>query len=156
MATWRKPGRRPTAGLAPAGERGEHWWPVATAIIAVAGLHVALPARYRVQPAWVVPVVLLALLAVLIAGDPGRIGIKSRSAQNQTSLRALSRGLAGFPLITPVLHLPVVGVGRLCAERRQDAEEAGEPGEQRLDVVFLCLFPEQGLQLFDFLRVAGR
>ena len=28
---------------------------------------------YRVQPVWVVPVVLLALLAVLIAGDPGRI-----------------------------------------------------------------------------------
>jgi hypothetical protein len=43
------------------------------AIIAVAGLHVALPARYRIQPAWVVPVVLLTLLAVLIAGDPGRI-----------------------------------------------------------------------------------
>ena len=33
----------------------------------------ALPARYRVQPVWVIPVVLLALLAVLIAGDPGRI-----------------------------------------------------------------------------------
>src|SRR2546429_4742465 len=72
MATWRKPGRRPAAG-APAGERGERWWPVATAIIVVAGLHVALPARYRVQPAWVVPVVLLLLLAVLIGGDPGRI-----------------------------------------------------------------------------------
>jgi hypothetical protein len=53
--------------MAPAAERGEHWWPVATAIIAVAGLHVALPGRYRVQPAWVVPVVLLALLAVLIS-----------------------------------------------------------------------------------------
>jgi len=25
MVTRRKPGRRPTAGLAPAGERGEHW-----------------------------------------------------------------------------------------------------------------------------------
>ena len=33
----------------------------------------ALPTRYRVQPAWVVPVVLVALLAVLIVGDPGRI-----------------------------------------------------------------------------------
>jgi len=31
MVTRRKPGRRPTAGLAPAGERGEHWWPVAKA-----------------------------------------------------------------------------------------------------------------------------
>jgi len=52
---------------------GEHWWPVAVAIIVVAGLHVALPARYRVQPAWLFPAVLLALLAVLIIGDPGRI-----------------------------------------------------------------------------------
>ena len=52
---------------------GEHWWPVAVAIIVVAGLHVALPARYRVQPAWLLPAVLLALLVVLIIGDPGRI-----------------------------------------------------------------------------------
>ncbi len=66
-------GRQPATGLAPAAERGEHWWPVATAIIAAAGLHVVLPARYRVQPAWVVPAVLLVLLAALIAGDPGRI-----------------------------------------------------------------------------------
>jgi hypothetical protein len=54
-------------------ERGEHWWPVALAIIAVVGMHVALPARYRVNPTWVVPVVLLGLLAALIIGDPGRI-----------------------------------------------------------------------------------
>jgi hypothetical protein len=73
MATRRKPARRPAIEPVSAAERGEHWWPVATAIIVVAGLHVALPARYRVQPVWVVPVVLLALLAVLIAGDPGRI-----------------------------------------------------------------------------------
>jgi hypothetical protein len=56
-----------------AAERGEHWWPVALAILATAGLHAALPAQYRVQPRFVVPVVLLALLAVLIIGDPGRI-----------------------------------------------------------------------------------
>ena len=73
MATWRKPAERPADESAPAAERGEHWWPVALAILVVAGLHVALPARYRVQPVWVVPVVLLVLLAVLIAGDPGRI-----------------------------------------------------------------------------------
>jgi hypothetical protein len=73
MATEQKPARQPVDRPAVAAERGEHWWPVAVAIIVVAGLHVALPARYRVQPGWVVPAVLLALLAVLIAGDPGRI-----------------------------------------------------------------------------------
>src|SRR5580693_7867227 len=71
---WRLMSTR-SAAPAPAepAERGEHWWPVALAIIVAAGLHVALPARYRVQPPWVVPTVLLGLLAVLIAGDPGRI-----------------------------------------------------------------------------------
>jgi len=53
--------------------RGERWWPVALAIIVVAGLHVALPAKYRGNPPWVGPAVLLALLAALVIGDPGRI-----------------------------------------------------------------------------------
>jgi uncharacterized membrane protein len=62
----------PVTPLRAAG-RGEHWWPVALAIIVVVALHVALPAKYRVNPDWVLPVVLLALLAALIIGDPGRI-----------------------------------------------------------------------------------
>jgi hypothetical protein len=78
MATERKPAGRPAIELAPAAERGERWWPVALAIIVVAFLHVILPARYRVQPAWVVPAVLLALLAALIAADPGRIDRQNR------------------------------------------------------------------------------
>ena len=73
MATKEKPPRGSPAEPVPAAERGEHWWPVALAIVIVAGLHVALPARYRVQPAWILPAVLLVLLAVLIIGDPGRI-----------------------------------------------------------------------------------
>ena len=46
---------------------------MALAIIVVVGLHVALPAKYRVNPPWVAPAVLLVLLAALIIGDPGRI-----------------------------------------------------------------------------------
>ena len=46
---------------------------MALAILAAGGLHVALPAKYRVNPRWVVPVVLLILLAILIIGNPGRI-----------------------------------------------------------------------------------
>ncbi len=62
------PGQR-----AAATRQGEHWWPVALAILATAGLHVVLPTSYRVNPRWVVPVVLGVLLVVLIIGDPGRI-----------------------------------------------------------------------------------
>ncbi|WP_344440686.1 hypothetical protein [Kitasatospora nipponensis] len=46
---------------------------MALAILVVAFLHVGLPAKYRVSPSWVVPVVMLLLLAALIIGDPGRI-----------------------------------------------------------------------------------
>jgi hypothetical protein len=73
MATEQRPAPEPAAGQAPGAVPGEHWWPVAVAIIVVAGLHVALPARYRVQPAWLLPAILLALLVALIIGDPGRI-----------------------------------------------------------------------------------
>jgi hypothetical protein len=71
-ASGRKPAAAPPATPVQAA-RGEHWWPVALAIVIVAFLHVALPAKYRVNPAWVAPAVLLALLAALIIGDPGRI-----------------------------------------------------------------------------------
>jgi hypothetical protein len=77
-------------GPAPAAELGEHWWPVALAIVFVAGLHVALPARYRVQPPWVVPVAALLPLAALIAGDPGRID------RQKTWLRVLTGILIAF------------------------------------------------------------
>jgi hypothetical protein len=73
MATEHRPAREPAAALAPAAERGEHWWPVATAMIVVAGLHVALPAAYRVHPVWLLPAAVVALLAGLVIGDPGRI-----------------------------------------------------------------------------------
>ena len=53
--------------------RGEHWWPVAVAIVFAVVLHVVLPAKYRLNPPWVPPAVLLVLLAALIVGDPGRI-----------------------------------------------------------------------------------
>jgi hypothetical protein len=75
MATEEKRTREPAASAeaAPAAGRGEHWWPVALAIVIAVGLHVALPAKYRVHPAWLAVAVPLVLLVVLIAGDPGRI-----------------------------------------------------------------------------------
>jgi hypothetical protein len=73
MASGADPDTASQVKPAQAAERGEHWWPVALAIIAVVGLHVALPAKYQVAPPWVTPVVLLGLLAALVIGDPGRI-----------------------------------------------------------------------------------
>jgi hypothetical protein len=73
MTTKDNPVRGSPAEPTSAAGRGEHWWPVALAIVAVAGLHVALPARYRVHPAWLAVVIPVVLLAVLIIGDPGRI-----------------------------------------------------------------------------------
>ena len=67
-----------------AAARGEHWWPVATAILVVVGLHVVLPARYRVPPVWLMPVLLCVMLGALIAGDPGRID------RQRTWLRAVT------------------------------------------------------------------
>jgi hypothetical protein len=50
MASGWKPAHLSPVTPLGAAERGEHWRPVALAIIVVAGLHVALPAKYRVNP----------------------------------------------------------------------------------------------------------
>src|SRR6201993_1683978 len=107
MTTEHRPAREPPTELAPPAERGEPWWPVALAVIVAAGLHVALPARYRVQPAWVVPAVLLALLAVLIIGDPGRIDRQKAWLRIVTStviaLITLANPLAAVRLVLEIL-----------------------------------------------------
>ena len=51
----------------------KRWDPKANPASEIVNLIAILPGRDRVQPAWVVPAVLLTLVAVLIAGDPGRI-----------------------------------------------------------------------------------
>lgn len=89
--------------LAPqrASEHGERWWPVALAVIVTAGLHVALPAKYRLDPAWVVPAVLLALLAAQVIGDPGRIDRQKTWLRIVTGVvTALSRWRTWSPLCT--------------------------------------------------------
>ncbi|GAA2750412.1 MULTISPECIES: hypothetical protein [Kitasatospora] len=74
----------------PAAERGEHWWPVATAIVTAGLLHVALPPAYRLEPAWTVLAVLGVLLAVLVIGDPGRID------RQRTWLRVVIEAMIAF------------------------------------------------------------
>jgi hypothetical protein len=105
VATGQGSARDPVIELPPPAERGEPWWPVALAIIVAAGLHVALPAQYRIQPAWVVPVVLLGLVAVLIVGDPGRID------KQKTWLRIVTGLVIAFLTVANLL-----AAGRLVAE----------------------------------------
>jgi hypothetical protein len=80
-----------------AAERGEHWWPVALAIVVAAVLHVELPAKYRVDPPWVVPAVLLALLGALIIGDSGHID------RQKTWLRIVTGAVIAFITLTNLL-----------------------------------------------------
>jgi hypothetical protein len=107
MATEQRPAREPAVEQPPAAGRGEHWWPVAVAIIVAAGLHVALPARYRVQPTWLVPAVLVALLVVLVIGDPGRIDRQNAWLRIVTStviaLITLANLVAAVRLVVEIL-----------------------------------------------------
>jgi hypothetical protein len=105
MTAGQTPAHQSPGGPDPPAERGEHWWPVALAIAVVAGLHVILPARYRIQPGWVVPAALLVPLAVLIAGDPGRID------RQKTWLRILMGFLIAFITLANLL-----AAGRLVVD----------------------------------------
>ena len=69
---------------------GESWWPVGTAILAVAALHLLLPDYFRVEPVWLTPLVLVTLLAALVVGDPGRID------RQKVWLRAVTGIVIGF------------------------------------------------------------
>ena len=105
MASQRTPAAPPPVTPDRAVEQGEHWWPVALAVVVTVALHVALPAKYRINPAWVLPVFLLGLLAALIIGDPGRID------RQKTWLRILTGAVIA---VLTVANL--VGAGRLVGD----------------------------------------
>ena len=75
----------------PGREVGESRWPMALAVLAAGGLRAALPAQLRSGDArWVFIAILVALLAVLIIGDPGRID------RDSTWLRVMTGTLIGL------------------------------------------------------------
>jgi hypothetical protein len=115
-------GEEPTAPAqvrpVPVAARGEHWWPVALAIVAVAFLHVALPAKYRVNPPWITPAVMLVLLAALIIGDPGRID------RQKTWLRIVIETVIAFITVAN-LFAAVHLVGDILTNNKLFAGNAG-------------------------------
>src|SRR5260370_31341724 len=63
-----QPASRPSPGA------GESRWPMALAVLTAGGLRAVLPAQLRNGDArWVFILVVFALLAMLVIGDPGRI-----------------------------------------------------------------------------------
>ncbi|HEY7143490.1 MAG TPA: hypothetical protein VH637_04525 [Streptosporangiaceae bacterium] len=88
-------------------ESGERWWPVAAAVAVAAAMHVALPVKYQVAPPWVAPTVLLALLAALIIGDPGRIDQQEtwlrRTTDAMIALLTLANMLAAARLVADII-----------------------------------------------------
>jgi hypothetical protein len=72
-------------------EVGESRWPMALAVLAAGGLRAALPSQLRNGDArWVFITVLVALLAFLVIGDPGRID------RDSTWLRVMTGTLIGL------------------------------------------------------------
>jgi hypothetical protein len=76
-------------------------------MIVVVGLHVALPAAYRVRPVWLLPAAVAALLAALIIGDPGRIDRRKPWMRIATgaviAVITLANLLAGVRLVVEIL-----------------------------------------------------
>src|SRR5260370_362274 len=125
MGSDRKPAAVPEVTSVQAAARGERWWPVALAILTTALLHVALPTKYRVNPSWLAPAILLALLAALILGDPGRIHRQKRWLRIVTGavIAVITRSnlFAAAPLVpnipTRTKAFPTNPPGRLPAAR---------------------------------------
>jgi uncharacterized membrane protein len=67
--------------------RGEHRWPAAAAVVCTVGLQVSLPGHLIGPVRWLLPGLALALFAVLLIANPGRINRES------TLLRAAGLGL---------------------------------------------------------------
>jgi hypothetical protein len=84
---------------------GESRWPMALAVLAAGGLRAALPSQLRNgDTRWAFIVVVVALLAVLVVGDPGRID------RDSTWLRVLTGSLIGL-----ISAVNAAAAGRLVA-----------------------------------------
>ena len=67
------PGNRGAAGTGPSRRLGERRLPMALGVLATGFLRAALPAQLRVGNRWLLLMIVVAVLGVLIIGDPGRI-----------------------------------------------------------------------------------
>lgn len=87
--------------------RGEHRWPMATAVIAASVLHALLPPELKAQQSVWVPLLAALILVVLIIADPGRIN------RVQRWTRVLSGILFGFITLANALSVVLLIQGIL-------------------------------------------
>jgi len=80
---------------------------MASAVVVAGLLHQQLPEDFRVSPAWVFPTFLVALLLVLIIGDPGRIDRQRPWLQVTTGLMVglivVANAIAAGRLVSGIL-----------------------------------------------------
>ncbi|HEY2815468.1 MAG TPA: hypothetical protein VGJ03_18545 [Acidimicrobiales bacterium] len=96
--------------------RGEPRWPVAIGVLCAIGMQLALPERVTFRNQWVLVAVELAMLAVLVAANPGRIELPARW------LRRVS-----MALIATISAANVLSAGRLIASLLRGGEENAGP-----------------------------
>lgn len=96
---------------------GEHRWPAALAILAMVALQLAVPSKLALQPAWLLPVIEVLLLAVLAVADPGRVNRES------TVLRALGLALVAVASIATAWSADRLVVGITTSKGGGDAPQ---------------------------------
>jgi hypothetical protein len=106
----------PARPVRDAAKAGESRWPMAVAVMAAGGLRAGLPSQLRDGDArWVFVVVVAALLAVLVVGDPGRID------RDSSWLRVMTGTLIGLISVvnaTAAVRLVagIIGVAKFSAD----------------------------------------
>jgi hypothetical protein len=87
---------------------GEARWPMAGAVLAAVVLTILLPGTLRLGPTWVLPLIEVALLVAVIAGDPVTISRRSRELRGLSivlvSLLVLGALWATVVLIDELIH----------------------------------------------------
>ena len=96
--------------------RGEHRWPMALAVLAVAGLHALLPDELRFQSSGILLWSIVLALVVLIVLDPGRID------RIQAASRVLTDVIIGLLTVANAYAAVMLVVGIVNNDSFADAQ----------------------------------
>ena len=110
----------PLLVMADRGGRGQRRWPMALAVLATGFLRALLPDQLRLGNRWLLLVIIVAVLGVLIIGDPGRID------RDRPWLRVLTVGMIGVITVANAasavaLAVDIVKQQLRLHQQRQDA-----------------------------------